>query len=273
MTQGILVFALNNGTVDYVKLASDIAARAKKYLNMPVSIITNAEVPDDNPFDKIIQLEDDSPNTKSFADGFNKQARGTWKNTKRCTAYDLTPYDETLVIDADYVINSTTLQYCWNQPSDFLIYQHSFDLTTWRDNKEFVQVNEYGIPFYWATVFFFRKTQNTCSFFDLLNHIRSNWAYYRLLYQLRTSTFRNDYAFSIAIHMMNGFTAGSFAGHLPGKMFYTLDTDVLISRSDDNMVFLVQKQQGIADYIPARTQRVDVHVMNKFSLLRIIENE
>lgn len=272
MTQGILVFALNNGSVDYVKLATDIAARANKYLGMPVSIITNADVPDDHPFDKIIPLEDNTPNVKAFYDGAEKYTRVAWKNTTRYTAFDLTPYDDTLVIDADYVINSSTLKYCWDQPEDFLIYQKSFDLTTWRDNREFDQINEYSIPFYWATVFFFRKTQYTRSFFDLIDHIRSNWGYYRLLYQIRTTTFRNDYAFSIAIHMMNGFTEGSFAGALPGKLFYTLDTDVLLSRTDDSMTFLVQKSQGSTEYIPARTQRVDVHVMNKFSLLRAIEN-
>jgi hypothetical protein len=73
--------------------------------------------------------------------------------------------------------------------------------------------------------------------------------------------------------MMNGFTQGKFAGHLPGKMFYTLDTDILVSRKEDSMLFMVQKSVGSADYIPARTKKVDVHVMNKFSLLRAIDNE
>jgi hypothetical protein len=273
MTKGILVFALNNGAVDYIKLASDIAARANKYLGMPVSIITNVDVPDGHPFDQVIHLEDNSPNTKFFYDGIDKQVRVSWKNTTRCTAFDLTPYKETLVIDADYVINSSTLKYCWDQPNEFLIYKQSFDLTTWRDDSEFVNINDYSIPFYWATVFFFRKTQYTKSFFDLVEHIRNNWSYYRLLYQIRSTNFRNDYAFSIAIHMMNGFTQGKFAGHLPGKMFYTLDTDILVSRKEDSMLFMVQKSVGSADYIPARTKKVDVHVMNKFSLLRAIDNE
>ena len=41
MTKGILVFAYNNADIDYVKQAAFLAGRAKEYLNLPVSIVTD----------------------------------------------------------------------------------------------------------------------------------------------------------------------------------------------------------------------------------------
>lgn len=269
MTKGVLLFAQNNKSVDYVKLASFAASRVVKYLNVPVSIVTNDQVTSDI-FDKVIPVSDDAGYyTKYFYDGTEKQ-KLSWKNTTRVQCYDITPYDETLVLDVDYILNSSTLSYCWNQPRDFLIYQSSFDLAQWRNQTEFDFVSEYSIPFYWATVFWFKKTPVTESFFNIVADIKSNWEYYKAIYQIHSTNFRNDYAFSIALHMMNGFVTDSFSGHLPGKMFYTLDQDILTSIDNTSMQFLVQKKNDPSNYIPVKTKGVDVHVMNKMSLLRCI---
>ena len=42
MTHGAVIFALNNGGIDYVKLAVFAAERVRKYLQVPVSIITDS---------------------------------------------------------------------------------------------------------------------------------------------------------------------------------------------------------------------------------------
>jgi len=41
MTKGILLFAFNNGTVDYYKMAVATAKRANQFLNLPVSVVTD----------------------------------------------------------------------------------------------------------------------------------------------------------------------------------------------------------------------------------------
>lgn len=277
MTQGILLFAHNNSEINYAKLAVFAAKRAKTFLNVPVSVVTDDksifDSLDSDAFDQIIELTDKiDSNFKYYGDGFNGGSRLEWKNTSRYTAYDLSPYNNTLVIDVDYVINSKTLSYCWDQPHDFLIYQQGFDLAQWRNVDEFTWVGENSIAFYWATVFFFRKTENTKLLFALINHIKDNWIYYKLVYQIHSTNFRNDLAFSIAIHMLNGFSQGSFAHHLPGKLFYILDSDILYEIKDSEMKFLVQKDNSTSDYNPVKTSTVDVHVMNKYSLLRQIDN-
>ena len=92
-----------------------------------------------------------------------------------------------------------------------------------------------------------------------------------MLYNIDTALYRNDYAFSIAIHIMNGKTNGQFVSELPGKMVYILDRDVIVDHKDNNMQFLVEKQDYLGEYIAVKTTGIDVHVMNKFSLLRLID--
>jgi hypothetical protein len=79
--------------------------------------------------------------------------------------------------------------------------------------------------------------------------------------------FRNDFAFSIAIHMMGD----EFAKPLPGKMNYTLDRDVLLDIKDSALQFLVEKKNYSGEYIVTRTNNLDMHIMNKYSLTRCIE--
>ena len=152
--------------------------------------------------------------------------------------------------------------------ADFLCFKKSCDLAGWRNISEFEYLNQYSIPFYWATVFYFTKTKNNELFFNLVDYIRTNWEYYRLIYQINDKKYRNDYAFSIAIHILNGNDADLFSNVIPGKMYYTLDKDVLLKIKNNSMTFLVEKEKSLGDFTGVKTNDLDVHVMNKFSLLR-----
>ena len=109
--------------------------------------------------------------------------------------------------------------------------------------------------------------------FELINHIKENYYHYRSVYQFNTAVYRNDIAFSIAIHIMNGFRSGDFAGQLPGSMLYTTDKDVLWNLNDDEMMFLVEKKDYLGEYTALKTTGQTIHVMNKISLNRIIDKE
>jgi hypothetical protein len=277
MTQGILIFAFNSDGVDYIKLAILSAKRAKKFLNRPVSLVTDSKqylmdtFPNDIAvFDKIIDSTDSTTQTKRFYNGTSEFKKHVWKNSNRVDCYAVTPYDQTLVIDSDFIINSSFLSYVWDQPNEFLIYDQHNDLAMWRDTSEFEYVSEQSIPFYWATVFFFKKSKLNESFFTLIKHIKENWIYFVKLYQLNSTKFRNDIAFSIAIHMMNGFTKGDFATPIANKLSYTLDRDFLVKQTAQSMTFLVQAKNSTDAYTLVRTNNLDVHVMNKTSLLSIM---
>lgn len=272
MTHGALLFAQNNSLVNYVKMAEFAAARIVKHLDVPVTIVTDSpDAVTSDIFDHVITLpETVTPSTKSFYDGTVEHKIVEWKNLSRCSAYELTPYDKTLVIDTDYIINSSVLKPAFDRDATLQIYKNSFDLAPWRSNKHFVRINEYSIPFYWATTFIFEKNEISNAFFNLLDYIKFNWTYFKQLYNISSNLFRNDFAFSIAIHIFNNMTDGDFALELPGTMSYVTDKDFLTNIKDDAMQFLIQAKLP-PDYIAIKTQGLDVHVMNKVSLMRLID--
>jgi hypothetical protein len=278
MSNGALIFAHNNASIDYTRLAVFAATRIKKFLNIPVSIVTdNRKWLDENfhlhPFDKIIEIQSEPSAQKLFYDGTMASKKLEWKNLSRNRAYDLTPYDRTLVVDSDYILSSSILKSAFEVDADFQIYQTSFDLAGWRDTACFQRINSYSIPFYWATAFVFEKNKVTAAFFDLITYIKANWNYFKILYGIDSATYRNDYAFSIAIHIMNGKTNGQFATPLPGTMTYIQDRDILLDIKDDKFKFLVEKQSHLGQYLAVKTSGIDVHIMNKISLLRVLEGE
>ncbi len=278
MTNGAVILALNNHEIDYIKLAVYAAKRVNKFLDIPVTLITdNKKWCDkyypDYKFDKIIEIKSDPYVKRNINDGAMSSKLIDWKNTNRHKVYDLTPYDKTLVLDADYIINSSTLKTAFKIDHDFQIYKNSYDISGWRSSYEFVRINPYSVPFYWATCFVFEKNVFTQSFFHLVEYIKSNWEYFKILYNINSKhhLFRNDHAFSIAINIMNGKTEGEFAVNLPGKMYYCRDTDVLIGIDDTKMSFLLQKEKYLGEYFLSQTSNLDIHVMNKMSLSRVLD--
>jgi hypothetical protein len=272
MTHGAVIFAQNNGAIDYVKIATFSAKQIKKYLNIPVSLITDSPTSvTEDVFDQIIVISSNTTQTKKFFDGALSSKNLIWKNQSRSQVFELTPYDITLVIDSDYIVNSSVLLPAFDSDSNFQIYRTSLDLAGWRNTSSFDRLNQYSIPFYWATVFIFKKDEITQTFFNIVDNIKLNWEYYRLLYTIDSKVFRNDFAFSIAIHIMNNNTTGEFATELPGSMTYILDRDLLVEMAEDRMQFLVEKESYHGEYTLVKTTGLDVHVMNKSSLLRVVE--
>jgi hypothetical protein len=274
MTRGVLIFAQNNSEIDYAKIALYAAMRVEEFLNVPVSLVTDSrdwllksQPTAKSIFDRIITINSDTIQTKKFYDGTVSSKTLTWKNLSRADCYELSPYDETLVIDSDYIISSSSLANIWNNNKDFLIYQDSFDLAQWRDDRSFRYLNQLSIPFYWATVFYFKKTAPNKAFFDIAKYIKDNWSYYRALYNIDSSVFRNDFAFSIAMNLMGK----DFAGALPGKMNYVIDRDILIKIKDNAFQFLVEKKNYSGEYVATKTVGLDMHIMNKYSLTRCID--
>ena len=279
MTKGALLIARNNGELDYAKQAVFLAKRIKQHLNIPTSVITDSvEYINDSlehtVFDEIIPIDyTDDKNIRKYYDGTLASKTLNFKNNYRINAYDLSPYDETLLLDTDYIISNDLFKSCFKSLSDLQMFSKSQDIANIRDSREFTHISEYSVDFYWATVIFFRKTPNNELFFNLVKHIQDNWSHYVSVYQLSSNLFRNDFAFSIAIHILNGFMTGDYVSPLPGKHLYTTDKDILWNLADDNFTFLVEKKDYVGEYTAVKTQGQSIHVMNKFSLERVINDE
>lgn len=270
MKKGILLFAYNT-EFNYVNLAVICAKRLKKYLGLPITLVTDNKklLKETEPFDSIIELEDLSNQQKRFYNGIDSQIF-TWKNLTRVYSYDLSPYDKTLVVDVDYIVNSNFLLKCMDLQSDFLIFKEYNDLAKTRKNNQFEYITDFGIPFYWATVFIFEKNKKNKIFFDLLKFIKENWDYYRLIYQISDSKFRNDFAFSIAIHIISGCITSSSFNIFPGKIHFVQDKDLLVNANENSLLFLIEDERCQTNYSPILVNNLDVHIMNKFSILEVL---
>jgi hypothetical protein len=205
MTTGALIFAFDNELTDYVTMAGWSARNIRRHLNIPTAVVTDA--PPEDPrlrgFDQVISAAPDAGGTRWFED---YQATVTWHNAGRTDAYTLSPWDQTLVLDADYVVASDQLKAVLNSNQDFLAHASAYDITG-VDN--FVGLNEYGgyhMPMSWATVMMFRRSEHAELIFDCMQMIKSNWRHYKDLYQIASSTYRNDHALSIALNIVNGQT-------------------------------------------------------------------
>jgi hypothetical protein len=280
MSKGIVLFASNNSVIDYVKQANFLALRISKYLNLPTSLVTDVDVEKLYPeyasnFDKIIQIESlkSVHANKRYHDGSISNKILAFNNGNRASAYELSPYDETLVMDTDFIVSNDKLNDCFKQHKDFLIYDRAVHLGNYTDSTEFKHISDTSVKFYWATVFFFRKTTENKVFFDLINHIQQNYLHYRSIYQFKSNVFRNDFAFSIAIHIMNGYQEGNFAGALPGTHYYCIDKDILHTVKEDEFTVLIEKPNRLGEYTLSKLKGSNLHVMNKFSLERAIDNQ
>ena len=133
------------------------------------------------------------------------------------------------------------------------------------------RISDASIPMYWATILYFTKSATAEIVFNLVEHIKENYNYYRLVYNISETKFRNDFAFSIAIHTMRGFVEDSnWPTAIPGDMWVSTDKDVLIDIKNNKIKMLAQRDY---DYKAVKLKDATTHVMNKFSLNLFIDKE
>lgn len=281
MSKGVLLIANNNSDIDYILQACYSAKRIKRHLKLPVSLVT------DTPelfkttykkyrrrFDKVILCNSsNSLSSRSYKDGVMFSKVLEFKNASRALSYDLTPYDETLVLDTDVIIFNDVFLKCFDQLADIMMYRNSVDVSPFRSTAEFERISDVGVDFFWATCVYFRKSEKARIFFNLTKHITENWNHYRLIYNISSPLYRNDFVFSIAAHTLNGFNSGIFVKEMPGVLIYSTDRDEIVKIDDTQVVILVQKASDSEIGVLAKIKDTNVHIMNKYNLDRIIKND
>lgn len=266
MTKGCLVFAFNNEKINYIKQATDLSLRIKKYLDIPTTIVTDKKIVSKD-FDQVIVIDKDFYSSKKTYHDGNANERLTFYNAARIQAYELTPYEETIVLDSDFIICNNNLKKCFSQNKSVCMYDESFDICTFRQTQEFTWISDIGCKFYWATCTYFKKDVQAKLFFDVINHVYENYSYYKRLYQINSNLYRNDFSFSIAAHILNNYQKGNFVGDMPDTMYYSLDKDEILSISNEQILFLTNfGKKNIA----VKTNKHNVHCMNKYSLEKML---
>jgi hypothetical protein len=205
MTTGALIFAFNNEQTDYVAMAGWCARNIRRHLDIPVAIVTDCDPGSSalEQFEKVIYSPPESGGTRWFEDYQNTV---TWHNAARINAYSQTPWDRTLVVDADYVVASSQLRYVLEYNTDFMCHRTAMNIATGYPLAGLNVFGDHNMPMWWATVMMFRKSNTAQYIFDCMQMIHANWEHYRALYGINNRTYRNDFALSIAVGIVSGQT-------------------------------------------------------------------
>lgn len=285
MSKGFLIFAHNNEEVDYGKIAVCCSLMLKAHCqNNDVCLVTDQGTLDwlreslgremvDYAFQHIRVL--DYPRVKfvkaqrTFRDTVSTEKSLSWFNSTRSTAYELSPFDETIMIDSDLLIQDNAFDLVWGNDEDILINREVLTLEHKKPAIQEIRLDSMGIPMYWATQVYFRKGERAKQLFDLVDHIRERYDYYQYVYEFPGKLFRNDYAFSIAIHIMNGFLENNEIKSFPSDtILSSFDCDDLIAVKEGALTFLVNSATERWKFTLNNVKGITVHAMNKYSILR-----
>ena len=264
MTTGVLIFAYNNEHIDYLAMANWSAKNIRRHLDLPVAVVTNQVPPDNYYFEQTIMTDTTSQSTRKFAD-INETV--TWFNGNRTDAYALTPWQQTLVLDADYIVASAQLKTVIEIKKDFVAHHRAHDVT---HHPAFNEHNYFGrnrMPMSWATIMMFRRSSNAKMIFDIMTMIKINWNHYRALYGVTRATYRNDYALSIALNITSGHTLTSPG--IPWSLASVSHEHTLTQVDQDTYRVAYLNQDQKPRYI---TLKQDFHAMGKGHLGAIVAN-
>jgi hypothetical protein len=197
VSKGFLIFAKNTN-VDYVEQACALALSIKYSQTInSVSLVTDDAVPGKYSkfFDNIIPIP------------FNTDTTSTLATEHRWKLFHASPYNETIVLDADMLLLEdikTWWDYCANYDLKFCNRIKNYKLETVVDTvhrKTFI-ANKLTSPYF--ALHYFKKTNTALEFYKLLEFICNNWEW--CWGKFAPEEYQNwpsmDLASAIAIEMM-----------------------------------------------------------------------
>lgn len=251
MSCGFVLIAHNNTQTDYLRLAKICAIRIKRFLDKPVTLITDVETYTDecDIFDNVKFVDKNETNTRVVSGVAQK-----FYNLTREDVYVLSPYDETIIIDVDYIVNSDILNQYFGSSESFMMASGVHNLHNLNEALIFEKELK------WATTIYFKKDIVSKSIFNQVKLIRQNYHFYKKLYKFSgVVSFRNDHAFTIAEHIVKGMSFNDTS--LPKINFLCNPTDEIIDITDDCFTCYVGTDV-------AKFRGVDLHFFNKQTILK-----
>jgi len=244
MSRGVLLFCFNTEHTRYHKILERCVRLVKRNICKEITVVTDfATYQRMSPMGFI--------NYKFIEPELGNKLNGrAWNNVDRHLAYELSPYDTTLVMDIDYFCFSDNLKQLFDTEYDFLVPDTAHDLS---GRNTFDQRRWSMIPMVWATVLLFKKNDRVGKIFDTVKYIKQHYSYFTEMYRIYAKNLRNDYLFAMALQQINGFTGYN-------KMPFALPTlppDCEVFKITDNG--LAWKHGDQISYVEDQ----DVHVLNK----------
>lgn len=262
MNRGVLIFAFNNSEFNYFKQANWVADRVNKFLDLPVTIVTDEKSLSESKHNIIIK----------DAIVASKRHNEDWLNANRFQAYDITPYEETIVIDSDYIVSSNQLNLLFDSPYDFLCHRNVYDVANKNSLEAYQTFGQVKFPHYWATVLFFRESDIAEVIFDSIQMVKDNYLFYSKLYKFPSAPFRNDHAVSIAMSIAYGHRLQSIPT-IPWTL-PTAVTDIDVTQITETEFELKYNKHYRNKVRPMSTiiKDHDFHCLNKKAMEMMIEN-
>jgi len=259
MTRGVILFAFNSPKYNYYDMAKHTAKRVEHFLKLPVTLVTDDDsMPKDEYelWDKVIKIKPDKNNFRDW---------GMWINKGRYMAYELSPYDESLLLDVDYIINSNKLLTLFDIDTDFCCHNRTNFLMNIGAPQELL--SSYSYETLWATVVKFRKSNRAEQIFKCLEMVQKNYEHYANIHNFIAPVYRNDYALTLALRIANGHSSDS-RDVIPWDLLHVGKNTQVYRDGDDQLgteytVMFDNWQRGKIrkEYITIKDQ--DFHVMDK----------
>ena len=267
MSKGVVLFAFNNGVVDYYDMAVATAKRVNHFLNLPTTVITdsNTDIEKYNyKFDNTIVIDSDSTN--------KNVENQVWINKGRYQAYNLSPYDETLLLDTDYLINTDTLLKPFELYDDFMCHNKINYLMLPFTGQE--RISKHSFDTLWATVVYFKKTKKARLIFESMKMIQENYSHYIKIYDPTVGFYRNDFALTIALRTVYGQLEDK-TNYIPWNLSHVVKETVVKPNSTapyntaytllhDNTQRVKVKKEFII------VKDIDFHMMNKENFMELV---
>lgn len=262
MSTGALIFAID-GDIKYTELAKQAARRVKSWLDIPTTLITDQPITD-SAFEQVIVIDNLGQSSVRF--WADSQKRSQWFNASRSQALDLTPYDRTLLIDADYWIGGSNLRNIINGSQPFICHRRAMNV---QDEQSRVQkFSNSNVDMWWATVCVFDKSQISQDIFTAWKMIQDNYQHYAALFNFTSRPFRNDYALSLALLLTNGHEQPSHVD-LPWPLVNVTPECEIDLENDVWNIRYQRLTDGELKPWRISVKDMDLHVMGKTNLEKI----
>lgn len=255
MSKGFLITALN-GKKDYLKMARALAMSISQTQKEKIGVTLITDISIDKTYNKIFDnvISIDSDQTR-----FNIKVRSM--------LYDLTPYDETLVLDTDMLVLND-LTNVWNacRDKDLLFCDRVTDYRGKLIERSIYknQVIENNLSSIYSALHYFKKSEIAKNFYELVKIINENWKeFYAIFIKNHTIVEPSmDVTSAIAIEMLDikndaktkseDFSFVHMKTELQGwKMFHETWLEPLAVYFHSIKEFKIgnYKQQGIFHYV------------------------
>jgi hypothetical protein len=282
--RGFLLYGFGNKDLDYGKLAVCCALSIKTNLkNNDVTVVMDEGTKkwiESSVSENVLKIAFDNivlPKEK-FRSGKRRHYDSPWitfkaefNNQNRVMAYKYSPYDETIMIDSDYIVMNDNFDGIWGSKEDVMMNNKAVDLQGNRFGSiTDRRLSRHGIPMYWATVVYFKKSKYSEIFFNLVDYVREEYNFFQFLYEFSEGFYRNDFSFSIAAHILNGYIKNGMPSLPETPLLASYQKDAIAGiKTANEIIFLAHKPNESWKSTLVNIKDMNVHIMNKRELLRI----